>query len=200
MSPPTRARDVAVFGAVWCRMGRSYPRHDLNRQGCYQQKMGYVLCTMYNEWNTRWLKIMTLRQKDGSGTHTHTRGDGANDSSRENHQESKKHPQDSTRQNLLIWRFPKIGVPPVLIHFSGIFHEINHPASYWGTPIPGSTTRFYARHVTGLNIDKEQIRQERRPAKIRMDARHVSWISKHIHNFVRDFRKCIHCPNIINYL
>ena len=105
---------------------------------------------------------MTLRQKDGSGTHTHTRGDGANDSSRENHQESKKHPQDSTRQNLLIWRFPKIGVPPVLIHFSGIFHEINHPASYWGTPIPASTTRSYARHVTGLNIDKEQIRQERR--------------------------------------
>jgi hypothetical protein len=86
------------------------------------------VCTLYNEWNPRWLKIMTLRQKDGSGTHTHTRGDGANDSSRENHQESKKHPQDSTRQNLLIWRFPKIGVPPVLIHFSGIFH---HEPSIW---------------------------------------------------------------------
>ena len=27
-----------------------------------------------------------------------------------------------------IWRFPEIGVPPVLIHFNGIFHEINHPA------------------------------------------------------------------------
>ena len=24
--------------------------------------------------------------------------------------------------------FPEIGVPPVLIHFDGIFHEINHPA------------------------------------------------------------------------
>ena len=27
-----------------------------------------------------------------------------------------------------IWRFPKIGVPLVIIHFRGIFHEINHPA------------------------------------------------------------------------
>ena len=27
-----------------------------------------------------------------------------------------------------IWGFPKIGVPPVIIHFNGSFHEINHPA------------------------------------------------------------------------
>ena len=25
-------------------------------------------------------------------------------------------------------KYPKIGVPPVIIHFSGIFHEMNHPA------------------------------------------------------------------------
>ena len=32
------------------------------------------------------------------------------------------------------WRFPEMRVPPVIIHFHGIFHEINHPAS-WGTPM-----------------------------------------------------------------
>ena len=29
---------------------------------------------------------------------------------------------------IYIWGFPEIGVPPVLIHFNGIVHEINHPA------------------------------------------------------------------------
>ena len=28
-----------------------------------------------------------------------------------------------------------MGVPLVIIHFSGIFPKRNHPASYWGTPI-----------------------------------------------------------------
>ena len=29
---------------------------------------------------------------------------------------------------LVIWRFPQIGVPPVLVHFHGIFPIKNHPA------------------------------------------------------------------------
>ena len=32
-----------------------------------------------------------------------------------------------------IWGFPRIGVPPVIIHFSGIFDY--KPTSSWGTPI-----------------------------------------------------------------
>ena len=32
-----------------------------------------------------------------------------------------------------IWRFPKTGVPPVIIHFNGIF--LDKPSSYGGTPI-----------------------------------------------------------------
>ena len=35
----------------------------------------------------------------------------------------------------LIWRFPKIGVPPPIIHFNVIFREINH--LFWGIPIYG---------------------------------------------------------------
>ena len=30
-------------------------------------------------------------------------------------------------KHVLQWRFPEMGVPPVLIHFHRIFHEINHP-------------------------------------------------------------------------
>ena len=30
------------------------------------------------------------------------------------------------------WGFPSMGVPPVLIHFDGIFPY--KPTSYWGTP------------------------------------------------------------------
>ena len=30
--------------------------------------------------------------------------------------------------NHLIWRFPEMGVPPVIIHFNQIFHFINQPA------------------------------------------------------------------------
>ena len=40
---------------------------------------------------------------------------------------------------IYIWRFPKIRVPPVLIHFNGIFHDINHPA-IWGTPMETLTS------------------------------------------------------------
>ena len=32
-----------------------------------------------------------------------------------------------------MWRFPEIGVPPVIIHFNGIF--LYKPSSYWGTTI-----------------------------------------------------------------
>ena len=39
-----------------------------------------------------------------------------------------------------IWRFPEIGVPPVIIHFSGIFPHKNHlflgtPMTSWKSPI-----------------------------------------------------------------
>ena len=40
-----------------------------------------------------------------------------------------------------IWGFPNIGVPPVLIHFSRVFHEINHPA-IGGTPMTSWTPEF----------------------------------------------------------
>ena len=36
------------------------------------------------------------------------------------------------------WGFPKIGVPLVIIHFSGIFHEINEP--FWGSPFMETLT------------------------------------------------------------
>ena len=35
-----------------------------------------------------------------------------------------------------IWGFPSMGVPPVIIHFNGIFHY--KPSSYGGTPIYGN--------------------------------------------------------------
>jgi hypothetical protein len=38
-----------------------------------------------------------------------------------------------------IWRFPEMGVPPVIIHFSRIFQN---PSSYWGTPISGRPWAF----------------------------------------------------------
>ena len=31
-------------------------------------------------------------------------------------------------ENMIIWGFPEIEVPPVIIYFSGISHEINQPA------------------------------------------------------------------------
>ena len=36
----------------------------------------------------------------------------------------------------VIWWFPKIRLPPVVMHFNGIFHEINH--QFGGTPIYGN--------------------------------------------------------------
>ena len=36
----------------------------------------------------------------------------------------------------MILRFPEIGVPPVIIHFNGIF--LYKPSSYGGTPIDGN--------------------------------------------------------------
>ena len=39
-----------------------------------------------------------------------------------------KHTIDETNPRIYIWRFPKIGLPPVLIHFQiRLFPEINHP-------------------------------------------------------------------------
>ena len=47
-----------------------------------------------------------------------------------------------------IWRFPEMGIPPVIIHFNRIFYEINHPAMEssrappyvtWGHRSNGST-------------------------------------------------------------
>ena len=35
-----------------------------------------------------------------------------------------------------IWRFPKTGLTPVIIHFSRFFHD--KPSSYWGIPIYGN--------------------------------------------------------------
>ena len=37
------------------------------------------------------------------------------------------------------WKFPEIRVPPAIIHFTGIFHEINHPMLAWGTPMTMET-------------------------------------------------------------
>ena len=34
------------------------------------------------------------------------------------------------------WDFSEIGVPPVIIHFNRIFHEINKP--FWGSPMYGT--------------------------------------------------------------
>ena len=38
------------------------------------------------------------------------------------------------------WRFPKMGVPPVLIHLKPFIHRISSykPSSYWGTIILGN--------------------------------------------------------------
>ena len=40
---------------------------------------------------------------------------------------------------LVTWRFPAIGIPPVIIHFYRIFHYKHYkPSSYWGTSIDGT--------------------------------------------------------------
>ena len=44
-------------------------------------------------------------------------------------------------QVLPTWRCPKIGVPPVIIYFTRIFHD---KSSIWSTPILGN------RHITGF--------------------------------------------------
>ena len=38
----------------------------------------------------------------------------------------------TTNQIFFIWRFPEIGVPPVIIHFNGVFHH--KQTSYWILP------------------------------------------------------------------
>ena len=37
-----------------------------------------------------------------------------------------------------IWRFPEIGLPPVIIHFSRWDFPWNKPSSYWGTLMSGN--------------------------------------------------------------
>ena len=37
-----------------------------------------------------------------------------------------------TQLTIHIWRFPEMGVPPVIIHSNGIFPKKNHP--FWGYP------------------------------------------------------------------
>ena len=35
-----------------------------------------------------------------------------------------------------IWRFPEMGVPPVIIHFNRMFYYFYYkPSSYWGSPM-----------------------------------------------------------------
>ena len=60
------------------------------------------------------------------------------------------------------------GIPPVIIHFSGIFHEINQPAIK-GTPILGnphmktSIPRLIFGYRLGLNNDAMATRPPRPP-------------------------------------
>ena len=82
-------------------------------------------------------------------------------------------PQDSTRQKLLIqWLETSLIFDPPLTW--KMIHK----------PIPGMAFRGALRHVTGLNIDKEQIRQVQ--GSVVPVAHAAPRISKHFHNFVRD--------------
>ena len=58
---------------------------------------------------------------------------------------------------MYIWRFPEIGVPPVIIHFYMGFSLINHPAM-GGTPIFGNhhiyIRRFWKYHMWLLPVPK----------------------------------------------
>ena len=61
-----------------------------------------------------------------------------------------------------IWWFPEIGVPPVIIHMSGIFPNKNQPA-FLGTPMametpldgPESDWLCQATHVAGVSSNQE---------------------------------------------
>ena len=50
-----------------------------------------------------------------------------------------------------IWRFPKMGLPPVLIHFNGIFSIIDHPA-IGGISIHGYPPYLCIKHYQPLLI------------------------------------------------
>ena len=54
----------------------------------------------------------------------------------------------SLRRN--IWRFPKIGTPSHIIHFNGIFHEINHHS--WGTPMTSWKPPVWGMELPNLLI------------------------------------------------
>jgi hypothetical protein len=49
------------------------------------------------------------------------------------HSKEKKHDSQCSQALMIIWRFPKIGVPPVLIHFF-IGIPWNKPSSVFGVP------------------------------------------------------------------
>ena len=49
--------------------------------------------------------------------------------------------------NTIIWRFPEIGVPPNHLNFDGIFHEINQPAIFWGTPRASWKPPYHIREI-----------------------------------------------------
>ena len=51
--------------------------------------------------------------------------------------------------NLYMGVEPKIGVvlPPQIIHFNRVFHEINHP--FWGFPPIFGSTPIYNSRITG---------------------------------------------------
>ena len=72
-------------------------------------------------------------------------------------------------QHIPTWRFPKIGVPPVIIQiFMGIFHEINKSTSYWGTPIDGNPNMSSSKMDTWIELLNSSTRrpeqQHRSPA------------------------------------
>ena len=53
-----------------------------------------------------------------------------------NYQRESKHEVVSAKKKGEWW-FPEIGVPPVIIHFSGIFHH----KQLWGTPMDMETPK-----------------------------------------------------------
>ena len=64
----------------------------------------------------------------------------------------------STKENLLrddhmemeTWRFPRMGVPPVIIHLNAIFHD--KPSIIWGFPIYGNPIWDL---IPGQHLDQE---------------------------------------------
>ena len=47
--------------------------------------------------------------------------------------------------HISMWWFPKIGVPPVIIHFSSLVQY--KPSSYWGTPMAMESSMSFTSHI-----------------------------------------------------